>query len=325
MNAVVKFEKQNIQQRMAARFGVDEREVLAVLKQTAFRVKGNNAEQASDAQMTALMIVADQYGLNPFTKELYAYPDKQNGIVPVVSVDGWARIINEHRAMNGIEFRYADESVTMKDGKPCPAWCEAVITRKDREKPIVIREYLDEVYCNKRNDYGGPWQSHTKRMLRHKTLIQGARIAFGFAGIYDEDEAERIIERDVTAEGSHATVTATVASAQTSLWSETDFEANYPKWAGIISRGKKTADEVIATATQKHQFTAEQEKKLRAVVPNPSVTDEQMELITTLARDATITIDEIRKQFAIPEGAPFPASLVKNILAFIDNPVPEEA
>ena len=31
MNAVVKFEKQNIQQRMAARFGVDEREVLAVL------------------------------------------------------------------------------------------------------------------------------------------------------------------------------------------------------------------------------------------------------------------------------------------------------
>jgi TRAP-type uncharacterized transport system substrate-binding protein len=33
-------------------------------------------------------------------------------------------------------------------------------------------------------------------MLRHKTLIQGARIAFGFAGIYDEDEAKRIIEAD---------------------------------------------------------------------------------------------------------------------------------
>ncbi len=40
----------------------------------------------------------------------------------------------------------------------------------------------------------GPWQTHTKRMLRHKALIQCSRIAFGFVGIYDEDEAQRIIE-----------------------------------------------------------------------------------------------------------------------------------
>ena len=40
----------------------------------------------------------------------------------------------------------------------------------------------------------GPWQTHTKRMLRHKSLIQCSRIAFGFTGIYDQDEAERIIE-----------------------------------------------------------------------------------------------------------------------------------
>ena len=31
-------------------------------------------------------------------------------------------------------------------------------------------------------------------MLRHKSLIQCSRIAFGFIGIYDQDEAERIIE-----------------------------------------------------------------------------------------------------------------------------------
>jgi len=31
-------------------------------------------------------------------------------------------------------------------------------------------------------------------MLRHKALIQCARIAFGFSGIYDEDEAARIVE-----------------------------------------------------------------------------------------------------------------------------------
>jgi hypothetical protein len=39
-------------------------------------------------------------------------------------------------------------------------------------------------------------------MLRHKAMIQCARIAFGYGGIYDHDEAERIMEgeRPVTGE-----------------------------------------------------------------------------------------------------------------------------
>src|SRR3546814_4773792 len=57
--------------------------------------------QVSDAQMTALLIVANQYALNPWTKEIYAFPDKNNGIVPVVGVDGWARIINSHQQFDG--------------------------------------------------------------------------------------------------------------------------------------------------------------------------------------------------------------------------------
>lgn len=36
-------------------------------------------------------------------------------------------------------------------------------------------------------------------MLRHKAMIQAARYAFGFSGIYDEDEGSKIAEmRDVT-------------------------------------------------------------------------------------------------------------------------------
>jgi len=43
-----------------------------------------------------------------------------------------------------------------------------------------------------------PWQSHPRRMLRHKAMIQCARLAFGFAGIYDQDEAERIVDKEVS-------------------------------------------------------------------------------------------------------------------------------
>jgi phage recombination protein Bet len=162
--------------RLAQRFGmVEDAELIPVLKATAF--KG----QVSDAQMTALLIVADQYGLNPWTKEIYAFPDPQNGIVPVVSVDGWSRIINEHPAFDGIEFELSGKGDDME------MLCR--IFRKDRSRPIAVTEYLTE--CKRETK---PWKSHPRRMLRHKAEIQCARLAFGFAGLHDHDEAERIVE-----------------------------------------------------------------------------------------------------------------------------------
>jgi phage recombination protein Bet len=158
-------------------FGIqgDGQELVTVLKATVF--KG----QVSDAQMGALLIVAAQYGLNPFTKEIYAFPDKQNGIVPVVGVDGWARIINNHPQMDGMDFAQDADS------------CTCTIYRKDRSHPIKVTEWMAE--CKRG---AGPWLTHPYRMLRHKAMIQAARLAFGFSGIYDEDEAKRIEEATTT-------------------------------------------------------------------------------------------------------------------------------
>lgn len=164
--------------RMASRFGVEPNKMLATLKATAF--KGD----VSNEQMMALLIVAEQYNLNPWVKEVFAFPDKNNGIVPVVSVDGWLRIINSHPQFNGVEFR---DGPPNKDG--LPEWIECIIYRRDREHPVVTREYMAE--CKRAT---GPWGSHPRRMLRHKSLIQCARIAMSFSGIYDQDEAERIVE-----------------------------------------------------------------------------------------------------------------------------------
>jgi phage recombination protein Bet len=165
-----------------ARYNVDAAKVATVLKQTCFRTE----KPASDEQMMALLVVANQYQLNPFTKEIFAFEDKHKGIVPVVSVDGWTRIINSHPQIEALEFEYGED----EEAGP---WVECIITRKDRAKPTRVREYLVE--CRRNT---GPWESHPRRMLRHKALIQAARIAFGFGGIYDQDEAERIREVDVT-------------------------------------------------------------------------------------------------------------------------------
>lgn len=163
----------------------DAKELIDTLKATAFKVKDG---VVSDAQMAALMIVAQQYQLNPWLKQIYAYPDKQNGIVPVVGIDGWVSIIERHPQYDGMEFNYSDEMVTPEGGKPCPTYIECVIYRKDRTRATIVREYLDEVY--KKPNFPSPWQTHTKRFLRHKALIQCARIAFGFGGIYEPDELD---------------------------------------------------------------------------------------------------------------------------------------
>lgn len=163
-------------QKLAAALDMgDGRDLIDTLKATAF--KG----PVSDAQMVALMAVANQYGLNPWTKEIYAFPDRNNGIVPVVGVDGWSRIVNSNPEFDGMEFEQDAESCTCK------------IYRKDRKHPISVTEYMSE--CKREGV--GPWKSHPRRMLRHKAMIQCARLAFGYVGIYDQDEAERIAEIEI--------------------------------------------------------------------------------------------------------------------------------
>jgi len=221
--------------------GEDGSSLVETLKATAF--KG----QVSDAQMTALLVVANQYQLNPWTKEIYAFPDRQNGIVPVVGVDGWARIINSHPQFDGMEFEQDEES------------CTCIMYRKDRARPVKVTEWMVE--CKRANV--GPWQSHPRRMLRHKAMIQCARLAFGFGGIFDHDEAERIIEKDM---GAADVVSSRPASQPAALpeYPQGAFLDNLPKWSAAIKAGKLTPDEVITRASTKGILTAEQRAAIHA-------------------------------------------------------------
>lgn len=217
----------------------DGTELIDTLKATAF--KG----QVTDAQMTALLVVANQYLLNPWTKEIYAFPDKNNGIVPVVGVDGWSRIINTHPQFDGIEFEQDDQG------------CTCIIYRKDRNRPIKVTEYMAE--CKRST---GPWQSHPRRMLRHKAMIQCARLAFGYGGIYDQDEAERIVEATPAPKhmGAVDEVTPVVQS-----YSQADFDKNLPAWEKQIVAGKLTAEDVIQRVQTKAPLTDAQKEKILSI------------------------------------------------------------
>ena len=229
---------------LAESFGMnDGSDIIQTLKATAF--KG----PVTDSQMTALLIIAKSYGLNPWTRELYAFPDK-GGIVPVVGVDGWSRIINSHPQYDGMDFEQNAES------------CTCIIYRKDRGHPTKVTEWMAE--C-KRN--AGPWLSHPYRMLRHKALIQCARLAFGFVGIFDQDEAERIAENTQPAKVIDP-ATGEIKPAALPVYTDENFEKNLPAWRGLIESGKKTAEQIIATVSTKATMSEEQTAMLRATVFN---------------------------------------------------------
>lgn len=161
---------------MAHRFGMEKPAFEVTLRKTIMPV------EATNEQMAAFLIVAREYDLNPFTKEIYAFPTQQGGIQPIVSIDGWLKIINSHPQFDGMMFEDHFE-----EGKLSAVGCH--MFRKDRKHPVVVIEYMSECYRDT-----GVWKKYPARMLRHKATIQAARYAFGFSGIVDPDEAERIIE-----------------------------------------------------------------------------------------------------------------------------------
>ncbi len=214
-------------------------ELVATLKATAFK----GGTQVTDAQMTALMVVANQYGLNPWTKEIYAFPDK-GGIVPVVGVDGWARIINNHPQFDGIEFEQDADS------------CTAIIYRKDRSRPIKVTEYMAE--CRRANT--GPWGSHPKRMLRHKAMIQCARLAFGYGGIHDPEEAEQIAGPVV--DMGTGEILQPAARPALEAYPADRFEANLPKWRELVQTNQKTTEQIMAMVSTRASLSAEQQRAI---------------------------------------------------------------
>ncbi|WP_252180127.1 recombinase RecT [Endozoicomonas sp. 4G] len=183
--------------RFAERYGFREDELLNTLAQTAFRQQ--NGSLPTREQLLSLLSVADQYQLNPFIRQLWGLPDRKGAILPVISVDGWIKIMNSYPESDGMEFIYSDQMVRMdEDTRNCHEWVDCVVYRKDRSHPVKVREYLDELYrpapIKNGKKFPGPWQTCPKRMLRHKAQAQGIRVAYGLSGLFEPDEAERILE-----------------------------------------------------------------------------------------------------------------------------------
>lgn len=177
-------DKKSLLVSMANKYEMEPKAFADTLKATVMPGK------VSNEQFAGFLMVAKEYNLNPLTKEIYAFPSK-GGIQPIVSIDGWMKMMNSHPQFDGLEF-----TDHINDG--ALGAITAKVYRKDREHPVEVTEYMSE--CRRKS---ATWDQWPARMLRHKAAIQAARYAFGFSGIYEPDEAERIQEaKDITPQES---------------------------------------------------------------------------------------------------------------------------
>lgn len=141
---------------------------------------GTNGREPSWAQITSCLVVAHQYDLNPFTREIHFFLDNRGVLRPIVGIDGWATLGNRQPLLDGVEFEEGEENGDR--------YCECIVHRKDRAHPTKVREWLSECIRNTQ-----PWKME-RRMLRHRAYIQAMRLAFGLAGIMDDEDYERMLE-----------------------------------------------------------------------------------------------------------------------------------
>lgn len=188
--------------RAVARSGLSRDSFVRAIISTAF----GRMVAWSQLDVERVLIAAERLGLDPALGEIFAVPrELPSDSVPgsacmanrpaelVLSVDGWCRVINSHPHFDGISFA---ESATSVDGMP--EFIECTIYRKDRGTATSIREYMCEA-----NTGTGAWVTHPRRMLRHKAMVQCARVCFGLGGVMELDEATR----------AHATRSAGVTGA----------------------------------------------------------------------------------------------------------------
>ena len=180
MSEVVTLQPQNrsIIESMAARYGMSSKPFELALRSV---MPGGH----SDVEFAACALVANQYDLNPFTKQIYFMRTKSGQIQPIVSVDGWAWIVNRNPAHDGMEF------VDHLDDKKKITAITCRIYRKDRSKPIEVTEYMAECAGT-----SPAWKQTPSRMLRHRAMIQCARYAYSISGIMEPDEFAQWQEAD---------------------------------------------------------------------------------------------------------------------------------
>jgi hypothetical protein len=126
---------------------------------------------APEGVLQSILTIAKRHQLNPLLGQIDWEQNPEGSYEIYIPIDGWITLIHREKTFQGITF---DQSAKTENG--IPYWMECAIYRSDLTHPIRVREYYVELITEH-----PMWQQMPRRMLRHKTLQQCARLAFGIS------------------------------------------------------------------------------------------------------------------------------------------------
>jgi phage recombination protein Bet len=160
-------------------------------------VKDLTAKSCSDSEFKLLVHMANEYGLNPLKREIWAVKYSYNPAQIFVSRDGFLSIAHKSGQFNGMETTF-DEVKLDDNKKDLTATC--VVYRKDMEHPIKVTVYQSE-YDSKMS----VWKTKPRTMLQKVAESQALRRAFNVDGVYSPEEFDQV-DSNQQKETEHQTI-----------------------------------------------------------------------------------------------------------------------
>lgn len=209
--ATVFSSKNSVLIRMAAKYGCDPDKFYNTLKMTCFRVKVKNEKgqytyrAPTEAEFMTLLVICEQLGLNPMLGEIYAFPDKSGGIVPIVGVNGWRQIAASNPEYAGVRFEISKEVETIEEAKITAPSYISTFVKVRRPDGFVFESQGIAFFSEKFRGESEAWRKYPRQMLLNKSLIQAIKNTFpSCAGLYDEDDANAMASSDEKAAATPA-------------------------------------------------------------------------------------------------------------------------
>jgi len=171
--------------QLASFLGIEKGMMLETLKAQCF--KNKRPDEVSDAQLAAFVSTANALQVNPLLPGfLYAYPERNGGITPILGPDGVMKKLDEMITSGKLKGYECDVKMGA-DGKPESA--TAIIQRGGDATPAKYTAYFSEWAVTSNPN----WQARPRHMLWVRAIKQAARqVIHGLPMDADEYEISRM-------------------------------------------------------------------------------------------------------------------------------------
>ena len=242
----------------------------------------NEALQFADMLSKSNMVPKDYQG-NPANCIIAMQWGMEIGLQPLQAMQNIAVI-------NGRPAIWGDAMLAIVRGSglleritedPTDAGCTCTVKRKG--EPEVVRTFtLEDAKRAGLAGKQGPWQQHPKRMMQMRARAFALRDVFPDV-LRGLPVAEEVMDAP-PAERYMGPVDEVKPTARPELpaYEQATFEKNMPAWSKLVSEGKKTPGDLLATLSTRATFSEEQKAQilsLKKAEPKNTATDEHADFV----------------------------------------------